>query len=287
MCRPSSRPGRATGTQDVRPPAAQFALPPPPQPIRKISSRLDGQGRAIDLISGESFKDASPTTPGSLTSPMNQQASSPFPEQSPLNPFADSPSFVATPPPQTQQQIPSVPMSTSPHQQYQPHQSSPSGYVVPWASGDLQAHGLQQLDQASSNQQQSIPWSSYGNNRVSNLPPPPINYTEGHQYFQEQTGQGSPSVGTSFNNLEQQTMSLSLQDGNNRHTPIGKLAQSSSFSANQTLSRVKGAGSSENNNSADRLFEELVDFQSMSANFKKAGMSGSLTRPNTNKASGT
>lgn len=300
--RPSSRPGRSTRTQDVRPPAAQFALPPPPQPIRKINSRLDGQGRALDLISGESFKDASPTTPGSLTSPLNQQATSPFSEQqSALNPFADSPSFVATPSPQAQQQVPSVPMSASPHQ---PHQSSSSGYVVPWAS---QAHGLQQLDQASLNQQQNIPssyspqpagqhlqgaqtsadWSSYETNPVSNLPPPPINYTERHRYFQEQTSQGPPYVGTSLNNLEQQTMNLSLQDGNNRHTPIGKLAQSSSFSANQSLSPVKGAGSSENTNSSDRLFEELVDFHSMSANFKKAGMSGSLTRPNTSKASGT
>eukprot|EP00250_Pteridium_aquilinum_P024341 c28946_g1_i1 orf=334-2217(+) len=315
--RPSSRPARASGSQDTRPAAAQFALPPPPQPIRKVNSRLDGQGRSLDLLSGESLKNMSPTTPGTLSSPPNQQASSPFSEQqSALNPFADSPSFVATPPPQGQQHIPSVPMSTSPHQQYQTpqflqgsHQSSPGGYVVPWATGSSQLDGLQQPDQVSANQQHnpygfqpegqhlqgaqtSSGWSSYGNNPVSNLPPPPINYSERHRYFQEQTNQinqNPPSVNTSLS-LEQQAMNLNLQDANNRrmqNMPIGKLAQSASFAGHQTFSPEKGVGSSEDASSANRLFEDLVDLRGMSANFKKAGLTSSLTRPNTNKASGT
>lgn len=292
--RPSSRLSRAAGSQGVRPPVAapQFALPPPPQPIQRMNSRLDGGGRPVDLISGEALKDASsPTTPGSLTSPLNPQASSPLSEQQSafVNPFADSPSFKATPspplPPPQQ-----MPLTLSPHlQQLQslegPQQSGPSvgGYAAPWASGNLASSYIpQSAGQHLQGGQVSSGWGSQRiNTPVSNFPPPPVYYTERPRFFQEQPSQGPPPA---FTNLEHQTSNLSLQDGNNRHTPIGKLAQSPSFSANQMATPVARI---DNTKTPDKLFEDLVDLRSMSANFKKAGMSGSLTRPNTNKASGT
>ncbi|MCO5612403.1 hypothetical protein L7F22_066670 [Adiantum nelumboides] len=299
--RQSSRPGRASGTQETRSPSAtQFALPPPPQPIRKINSRMDAQGRQVDLLSGELVKDVSPMTPNTLSSPMSQQTSPPCSEHQDLvNPFADSPSFVATPSSHSQQ---SLAAGTSPHNQFQssspfPQQSTPGGHVVPWASGSPQSGDLEQKDQASgilqqtnSNQYnwqleqqlqggQNSSWSSYGTNTASSIPPPPMLNTERNRFFQEQINPINQRAGTG---LEQQTMNMSLQDSS-RQASIGKLAHASSLPAGQNPTKA-ASGSSEE---TDKWFGDLVDFSSVSANFKKAGLTSSLTRPNTSKGSGT
>lgn len=278
--RQSSRPGRGSGTQETRPSSsAQFALPPPPQPIRRLNSRLDAQGRQVDLLSGELIKDVSPTTPGALTSPVGQQTSPPPPENPDLvNPFADSPSFVATPSPQAQQKLHSPAVGAPPQNSLSsfPQQPSPAGYVAPWASASPPSYEEQ-------GGQSSSAWSSYGTNTTSSIPPPPMLYTERNQFFQEQinpTNDRPPSAGTG---LEQQTMNMSLQDNSNwqaQNAPIGKLAQASSLPVPQKPAN----GSSDD---SDKWFGDLVDFSGVSANFKKAGLTSSLTRPNTSKASGT
>lgn len=335
--RSSSRPQRhATASKDNQG-SAQFALPPPPQPIRKLSAPPSVVRRNVDLLSGESFEERSPRTPATppAASPTSGQLPSPLSDQqAAVNPFAGSPSFVATPlqkPPQQQPPITSSNTgmsSPSPQYTYQPYQPShmfqgtgqpsPSGYVAPWASVGMQSPGLQQrsqgsfspqeqrqtsLAQSSQTEAQQYPSgfqnASSGNvnspqashayqqksgqdvkTGVPNIPPPPIKHVERKEFFQQQTklsNQIQTTASGTLGGLEQETMSLTLQDS--KKNAIGR-SQSASFPVRQMSPNAKEVGST------DRLFEDLVDLRSMSANFKTAGISSSLSRPNINRAGG-
>lgn len=333
--RPSSRSqGHAFTRQDDRA-IVPVSLPPPPQHIKKLKAPPGARDRTVDLLSGESFEQRSPKTPGTpaVASPSSGQVSSPLSEQlSAVNPFAGSPSFVATPSKHAQQQLQPITPSNDafsslsteyPYQHFQTShnfQAGSSGYITPWASGSVQSPGLEQQGQGFGSLQQqqvqtSLPahspqieaqqyqagyheassWSrnspqasetlgyhqttdSYGKNIAPNLPPPPKLYSQREQFFQQQTkvtDERPLPMSMTSNSLEQQTTNLTLHDHQN--APIGQLAQAQ---VRQTSASAKEVGSS------DRLFEDLVDLRSMSANFKAAGISSSLSRRDTSKAGG-
>ena len=165
-----------------------------------------------------------------------------------------------------------------------------SGYVAPWSSVRPESSALNQHSGMIGNHQQR---GSY-NPQIEgqHLPPTigsPTNYAERHDYFPEQTDRTTYAT-SSLNSLEEQTKNLGFQDAEyqrSQGSSIGNFSASGSVSDNQRLQgTTKGASPSQNANPADRLFEDLVDFQGMSANFKKAGMSSSLTKPNKSKSTG-
>jgi hypothetical protein len=116
-----------------------------------------------------------------------------------------------------------------------------------------------------------------------------VSPTNRYGYPQEQTTQATYSA-SNLSSLEEQTKNLGLQEARYQTTQVpstGNFSASGSVPSNQQSPlTAKKANPSQNSNPADRLFEDLVDFQGMSANFKKAGMSGSLTRPNKSNSSG-
>ncbi|MCO5610989.1 hypothetical protein L7F22_065237 [Adiantum nelumboides] len=221
---------------------------------------------------------------------MSQQTSPPCSEHQDLvNPFADSPSFVATPSSHSQQNVQPLAAGASPHNQYQssspfPQQSTPGGHVVPWASGSPQSGDLEQKDQASGILQQT------NSNQYNWQLEQQLQGGGGKVHFgalMEATPLQaylplpcSIQRGTDFSKSSR--LNMSLQDSS-RQASIGKLAHASSLPAGQNPTKA-ASGSSEE---TDKWFGDLVDFSSVSANFKKAGLTSSLTRPNTSKASGT
>ncbi|KAJ7517059.1 hypothetical protein O6H91_21G025100 [Diphasiastrum complanatum] len=140
----------------------QLALPPPPQPIKKLSPPPGQRGSVMDLLSTlDNHKDQSPHSP--LTPPPWVDSSAghivpyePAPEEG-SNPFASSPPFKATPPSQPSHNFTSQlayqqhylqpngnlsnPLpSFAQQQQYQPStllaaygQPAQSGYAASWS----------------------------------------------------------------------------------------------------------------------------------------------------------
>ncbi|KAG6546020.1 hypothetical protein Mapa_012683 [Marchantia paleacea] len=147
--RSSARPRPSAPSSSAQPSKpAQLALPPPPQSKKVFGSQPSQREMTVDLLSGDSYQDGSPSSPAA---PVNQsvQSSSPQP-QSPLssNPFDSSPAFQALPalpaPPQPSYvQSPQAQPQTQPHPQAQPQQqqySYSNGMSTP-PTGPVQQYG--------------------------------------------------------------------------------------------------------------------------------------------------
>jgi hypothetical protein len=197
------------------------------------------------------------------------------------NPFAPGSTFTAIPPPLPQ------PTNPSPQANQYLQELDYSGDVPSWSSGRSESIPVHQQSVVVGNHEQPSLYNPViGGQHWQGATVSPTN---SYGYPQEQTNQATYSA-SNFSSLEEQTKNLGLQEARYQTTQVpstGNLSASGSISSNQQSPlTAKKANPSQNANPADRLFEDLVDLQALSANFKKAGMSGSLTRPNKNNSSG-
>ncbi|KAH7283082.1 hypothetical protein KP509_35G060000 [Ceratopteris richardii] len=287
-----SRTSAIQGTHSISTSPAPFALPPPPQPIRKVNARLDAHGQNVDILTG----DVSPATPGALTSPVAQQT--PLSDQEDMiNPFANSAAFVAATP-DYRKETESLASGTSLNSQNPPVQQwSSTSNLNPWAASSSaspqwqdQVPDIQHLNREEQSFQGSPTLqSSYsqGMNTSSGIPPPPMFRTERNRYFQEQVNPPNQLYSSVSTGSEEQAKGLTFEDKNDGQAQIpskGKLTHTASLPARQNVPKTTGGFPED---SPDKWFGDLVDFNSMSANFKKAGLTSNLTRPNTSRASGS
>eukprot|EP00249_Psilotum_nudum_P017267 c26240_g1_i1 orf=337-2337(-) len=163
-------------------PISQLALPPPPEPLKKLSAPPSLRDRTVDFLSGESFEDRSPQASGTppVVSPTSGQLYPPGSQRQggAGNPFATAPSFLAvssqqnaysSPGQQHYQQQMAFTNGGMPTPQYQSQQflegqsvghESSSSYVVPWAmpnTSSLSSTVHDQIPQSSSQQQLQTP----------------------------------------------------------------------------------------------------------------------------------
>ncbi|KAJ7524138.1 hypothetical protein O6H91_18G079800 [Diphasiastrum complanatum] len=286
--RVKSQAGQSNGPGVLKQP--QMIPPPPSQMARRLPPPAGHIEKTVDLLSGDSYLNtvnpATATTQPAETSLFTSKESAALPV---------TPVTFQTSSPINQ----SLYVSSGQQQQFQPSHVSSENPLPPWAvtnehlnpqqaallyGSELPKPSVQQDHQVQSGFK-TAPWNVTNSQppnaqlnplqtSITSLPPPPVLNTQRQQFFQQQAASS-----------EQQRVSYSSgYESNVRGYNISPY-DAGHFSQGYSTGNTQAVHNSRPQvNPKDKLFEDLVDFQSIGAKLKSSGVSGNSSRPSGSKA---